>query len=49
MFVLDSNFLTKVTEKPSNASLTEPLFETIQVRSRLDMSHENSVLPSSYE
>jgi len=49
LYILDQNFIDKMTEKPSMASLTEPLFEATNVRSRLDISHDCSQLPSSFE
>ena len=49
---LDQSFINKVTEKNPQASLTEPLFEQLQARSRLDISYQDAgsgSLPASYE
>mmetsp|Transcript_25732 Transcript_25732/g.34378 ORF Transcript_25732/g.34378 Transcript_25732/m.34378 type:complete len:150 (+) Transcript_25732:654-1103(+) len=38
LYVLDQNFINKLTDKAPSASLTEPLFEAIHGRSHLNIS-----------
>ena len=50
LYVLDQNFISKMTERAQNSSLVEPLFEAIPGRSQLNISNlEQSMLPSSQD
>ena len=40
MVVLDQNFISKMTDKTPQSTLTEPLFENLPARSRLDISQD---------